>query len=382
MGGSFAGYVKYVHEEEICLMAANIRKLLDGMVRVNASDMHLKVGSPPMIRLNGHLHPIDHPRLAMEDTEECNRVMMPARCLEQLNHEGTTDYSFALNMQDRFRVNVYHQKGAISVAIRKIATKKLTLEDLGLPPQLAQLADFRRGLVLITGITGSGKSSTLAAVIHLVNAARRDHIITIEDPIEFIYEDDKCIIDQVEVNSDVIDFKCALRHAMRQDPDIILIGELRDRETVETAMHCVETGHLVFSTLHTPDARQTITRLSHFFTQEEQDLVFDQIAKNLQAVVCQRLVRTFDGKGRVPCCEIMFQSPIVKKLIYEKRIDDLQTVLRAGTDGMQTFDMHLVQLVNSGKVSLDEAYTVVDDHAAFRRLLKGRSSGGDKGGLI
>jgi twitching motility protein PilT len=258
----------------------------------------------------------------------------------------------------------------------------MTLEDLSLPPQLARMADIRRGLMLVTGITGSGKSSTLAAIIHLINDSRRDHIITIEDPIEFIYQDEKCIIDQIEVNYDVIDFKCALRHAMRQDPDIILLGELRDRETVETAMHCVETGHLVFSTLHTPDARQTITRLSHFFTHEEQELVYDQIAKNLQAVICQRLVRTFDGKGRVPCCEIMFNNPIIKKLIYEQRIDDIQGVLRSGTEGMQTFDMHLVTLVNTGQVTLDEAYTVVDDAAAFRRLLKGRSAGGDKGGLI
>lgn len=360
----------------------NMRKLLEGVVRVNASDMHLKAGGPPMIRLNGNLHAIDHPPLTPEDTEEANRVMMPERCREQLAHDGTADYSYALSMHERFRVNCYHQRGAKSLAIRKIATHKLTLEDLNLPPQLARLADIHRGLALVTGITGSGKSSTLSAIINMINNSRREHIITIEDPIEFVYQDDKCIIDQIEVNYDVIDFKCALRHAMRQDPDIILLGELRDRETVETAMHCVETGHLVFSTLHTPDARQTITRLAHFFTHEEQELVFDQIAKNLQGVICQRLVRTGDGKGRVPCCEIMFSSPVIKKLILENRIDDIQTVLRSGNDGMQTFDMHLVSLVNANQVTMDEAYTVVDDEAAFRRLLKGRSAGGDKGGLI
>lgn len=363
-------------------MAINMKKLLEGVVRVNASDLHLKCGGPPMIRINGHLHPIDHPLLAAEDTEEANRFMMPERCREQLTRDGTADYSYGLSVNERFRVNVYHQRGTKSLAIRKIATKKMTLEDLSLPPQLSRMADIRRGLMLVTGITGSGKSSTLSSIIHMINGSRREHIITIEDPIEFVYQDEKCIIDQIEVNYDVIDFKCALRHAMRQDPDIILLGELRDRETVETAMHCVETGHLVFSTLHTPDARQTITRLAHFFNHEEQELVHDQIAKNLQAVVCQRLVRTFDGKGRVPCCEIMFSSPVIKKLIVENRIDDIQGVLRSGDDGMQTFDMHLVALVNSGQVALDEAMNVVDDQAAFRRLLKGRSAGGDKGGLI
>ena len=363
-------------------MAVNINKLLEGVVRVNASDMHLKVGNPPMIRLAGHLHPIDHPPLVKEDTEEINRIMMPARCKEMLEHDGTCDYSYGISTTQRFRVNCYHQRGCKSLAIRKISSNKLTLDDLNLPPQIARLADIYRGLALVTGITGSGKSSTLSALINMINATRREHIITIEDPIEFVYQDEKCIIDQIEVNQDVIDFKCALRHALRQDPDIILLGELRDRETVETAMHCVETGHLVFSTLHTPDARQTITRLSHFFNHEEQPLIIDQMARNIQGVICQRLIRKIDGKGRVPCCEIMFNNAIINKLISEYRIDDIQGVLRSGVDGMQTFDMHLVQYVNSEVVSLEEAYSCVDDQAAFRRLLKGRSAGGDRGGLI
>jgi twitching motility protein PilT len=363
-------------------MAINMAKLLEGVVRVNASDMHLKTGMPPLIRMNGHLHPIDHPVLTKEDTEAANTFMMPERCREQLEKEGTTDYSFGLSPTQRFRVNCYHQRGTKSLAIRKINTNRLTLEDLNLPPQLARLADIHRGLALVTGVTGSGKSSTLSSLINMINSTRRDHIITIEDPIEFVYQDDKSAIDQVEVGHDVIDFKCALRHALRQDPDIILIGELRDRETIETAMHCVDTGHLVFSTLHTPDARQTITRISHYFTHDEQALIHDQIAKNLQGVVCQRLIRTADGKGRVPCCEIMFSNPIIVKLIYENRIDDIQGVLRSGADGMQSFDMHLVQLVNAGIVSMDDAYTAVEDQAAFRRLLKGRSAGGDRGGQI
>jgi twitching motility protein PilT len=363
-------------------MTINIRKLLEGAIRVDASDLHLKVGGPPMIRLNGQLHPVDHPPLTAEDTEEANKFMMPPRCQEQLDRDGTADYSFGFSPLERFRLNVYHQRGTKSLAIRKLVSKKATLEGLKLPEQLTRLSDLRRGLALVTGVTGSGKTSTLSALINIINSTRREHIITIEDPIEIIYTDEKSVIDQIEVNQDVISFQCALKHALRQDPDIILIGELRDRETIETAMHCVDTGHLVFSTLHTPDARQTMTRISHNFTHEEQPLIFDQMSKNLQGVICQRLVRTADGKGRVPCVEIMFNTPVVRKLISEQRIDEIVQVQRSGSDGMQTFDMHLVTLVKAGLVSMEEAYTVVEDQAAFRRLLKGISAGGDRGGLL
>ncbi len=363
-------------------MSVNVKKLLDGMVKVDASDLHLKVGSPPMIRLHGQLHPVDHPQLTLEDTEDANRLMMPERCLEQFKRDGTTDYSYGLTMTQRFRVNCYHQRGAKSLAIRKLVSKKVTLEDLNLPAQLAKLAALHRGLALVTGITGCGKTSTLAAIINIINEKRREHIITIEDPIEIVYADDKCIIDQIEVHQDVIDFRCALRHALRQDPDIILLGELRDRESIEVAMHCVETGHLVFSTLHTPDARQTVTRLTHYFTTDEQELILDQISKNMKAVICQRLLLRKGGKGRVPCCEILFNNPIIGKLIREERIDDIQQVLRNGDEGMMTFDMHLVQLVKGEVVTEEEAYKVVEDEAAFRRLLKGKSAGSDRGGLI
>lgn len=363
-------------------MAVNIRKLLEGVIRVDASDLHLKVGGPPMIRLNGHLHPVDHPPLTAEDTEEINNLMMPERCREQLMRDGTADYSFGFSPTERFRINVYHQRGTKSLAIRKLVSKKVTLDALRLPPQLSKLADLRRGLALVTGVTGSGKTSTLAALINMINATRREHIITIEDPIEIVYTDEKSVVDQIEVNQDVVSFQCALKHALRQDPDIILIGELRDRETIETAMHCVDTGHLVFSTLHTPDARQTMTRMAHNFTHEEQGLIFDQMSKNLQGVVCQRLVRTADGKGRVACVEIMFNNPVIKKLILEQRIDEISSVMRSGIDGMQTFDMHLVTLVKSNLVSVEEANTVVEDQAAFKRLLKGITAGGDRGGLL
>jgi twitching motility protein PilT len=363
-------------------MAINMRPLLEGLIKFAASDMHLKVGGPPMIRLHGQLRPVDHPPLTAEDTEAANKEMMPERCREQLANDGTVDYSFGLSVTDRFRINCYHQRGTKSLAIRRIDSRRVTLEELNLPPQLERLARIHRGLVLVTGVTGSGKSSTLSALINIINESRRDHIITIEDPIEFVYKDDKCIIDQIEVSQDVASFQVALRHALRQDPDIILLGELRDRETIETALHCVDTGHVVFSTLHTPDAKQTINRIGHFYNTEEQELVHDQLSKNLKGVVCQRLVRTFDGRSRTPVCEIMFEHPVITKLILENRVDEIQQVLRSGVDGMQTFDMHLVQYVKEERVTLEEAISVVEDDAAFRRLLKGRSSGGDRGGLI
>jgi twitching motility protein PilT len=363
-------------------MSVNIRKLLDGMIRVGASDMHLKVGLPPMIRLHGHLHPVEHPPLTTDDTEEVNSFMIPDHCHSLLEKNGTADYSFGLSVDIRFRINCYHQRGVKSLAIRRLTSDMHTLEELGLPTQLYRLAEIKRGLVLLTGVTGSGKSTTLSALVHKVNQTRREHIITIEDPIEFIYTDDKCVIDQVEVNQDVANFKIALRAALRQDPDIILLGELRDRETVETAMHCVETGHLVFSTLHTPDCPQTLSRVSHFFPREEHQLIFDQMAKNVQGVVCQRLLRNKTGKGRIPCCEIMFNNPIVKKLITEQRIEDLVDVLKSGQDGMQTFDMAMVGLVKSEQITFEQGNELADDPASFRRLMKGIKAGGDGGGLI
>ncbi len=363
-------------------MAVNMRKLLEGMVKIGASDLHLKVGNKPMIRLHGVLRPIEHPVLAQEDTEEANNLMMPDRCREHFDKIGNADYSYGLSPLERFRVSAYHQRGVISIAIRVINATVPTFESLSLPPVMEKIIEARKGLVLVTGVTGSGKSTTLAAMISLINKTRREHIITIEDPIEYLYEDDKSVIQQVEVGPDILDFKSALRGALRQDPDIILLGELRDRETVETALHCVETGHLVLSTLHTPDAKQTILRILHFFPQEEHALINEQLALNLRGVCCQRLIRALDGKSRLPVCEIMINTPIVTKLIREMRYEDLEKVLLNEEDGMQAFDMHLVQWVKAERISIEEALALVNDEAAFRRALAGRSAGGDRRALI
>ncbi len=363
-------------------MSVNIRKLLEGLVKLEASDLHLKVNQKPMIRLHGVLRPVEHPILTAEDTIEANQVMMPERWSKSFEEKGAADYSYGLNTMLRFRVNAFHQRGAVSLAIRRVNSSIPTFEALNLPDALYRMVDARRGLVLVTGITGSGKSSTLSALINQINQTRREHIITIEDPIEFLYEDDKCMIQQIEVGFDIADFKFALRNALRQDPDIILIGELRDRETVQTAIHCVETGHLVLSTLHTQDARQTIMRILHFFPIDEQPLVSEQLAQSLQAVCCQRLLRTANAQGRVPACEILINTPIVQKLIREERYEDVANVLNQGVDGMQTFDMHLAQLLKSEAITMDEAVKVCHDEAALLRRIKGRRAGGDRGGLI
>jgi len=363
-------------------VALHVRKLLEGMLKVGASDLHLKVGQKPTIRLHGVLRAIEHPVIEPQDTEQANREMIPERLKEGFARVGTVDYSYGLSPTERFRINAYHQRGFVSLAIRTVNTTIPTFEDLHLPPILQRMTEFRRGMVLVTGITGSGKSTTLSAMISLINRTRREHIITIEDPIEYLYQDDKCIIDQIEVGSDVTDFKIALRHALRQDPDVILLGELRDRETIETAMHCVETGHLVLSTLHTPDAKQTILRILHFFPVEDQKLVNEQLAMNLRGVVCQRLLRTADGQGRIPCCEILIVTPIVQKLIREERYDDIELVLQNREDGMQSFDGNLVDMVRSGTVTEEEALGTAHDDAAFRRALTGRAAGGDRRTLI
>jgi twitching motility protein PilT len=363
-------------------MAINIRKLLEGLLKHRASDLHLKVGQNPIIRLNGVLRPIDHPKLTQEDTEEANRTMMPERIRPIFEKAGAADYSYGLGPLERFRINAYHQRGTTTLAIRALRADILSLEALNLPPIIAEFAKYRRGLVLVTGITGAGKSSTLSAILNKINKTRREHIITIEDPIEFVYQDEKSIVDQVEVGFDIDDLESAIKNAVRQDPDIIMLGELRDKKTVSAAMHFVETGHLVFSTLHTPDAKQTILRILHFFPEEEHTLVNTQLANSLTAVVCQRLLPTADGSGRMPCCEVLINTNVVQKLIRERRYDDISQLLANEDSGMMAFDASLVRLVKAGHVSEEEALSVAHDPSAFRRALTGRTAGGDRRALI
>ncbi|NUP90525.1 MAG: PilT/PilU family type 4a pilus ATPase, partial [Candidatus Sumerlaeia bacterium] len=247
----------------------DIDRLLEAMIKVKASDLHLKVGSPPMYRINGDLRPVDHPRLSPKDTEDVYLALTPTRRREMFETKGTADFAYALPSIGRFRVNIFHQRGSISMAIRHVPVDIPSIAELRLPSALNSIVEVHRGLVLVTGVTGSGKSTTLAAMIRSINDTRHHHIITIEDPIEFLHRDSKCIVNQVELYHDIENFDVAMKHVLRQDPDVILLGEMRDKETVKAALAATETGHLVFSTLHTPDAKQTLNRILHFFTAEE-----------------------------------------------------------------------------------------------------------------
>jgi len=363
-------------------MALDLNRVLKGMVKLGASDLHLKVGQKPTIRLNGQLRSVDHPTLDPADTEEANRLMMPERLRPDLDRNGSVDYSYALSEFQRFRISAYHQRSVLSLAIRRVDPEPPTLDELNLPPILGKFAEQHHGLVLVTGITGSGKSSTLAALIRIINENRRSHIITIEDPIEYLYEDDRSIIQQIEVGFDILDFPLAVRNALRQDPDIILFGELRDRETVSTALYATESGHLVLSTLHTPDAKQTILRLLQYYPALDHPLVKEQLALNLYGVISQRLLRRSDKEGMVPCCEILINTGMIRKLIREDRYDDMEEVVRTGENGMQSFDAHLLTLVQNKIVALEDAKAFIRDEGAFMRALKGKVAGGDRGRLI
>lgn len=360
----------------------NINILLEGMVKVKASDLHLKVGSPPMLRILGDLKPVDCPPLVPQNTEDIMQAITPGPKRQLFDKIGTADFSYSIPNVARFRVNIFHQRGSISLAIRQVSFDIPTLDSLDMPPVISTIAENRRGLILVTGVTGSGKSTTLAAMIEHINNTQRTHIITIEDPIEYLYRDKKSIINQIELGIDVDSFPVALKHVLRQDPDIILIGELRDKESVKTALTAVETGHLVLSTLHTPDAKQTITRLLNFFSAEEEKLILSQLSLNLRAVISQRLLRRADGKGRIPAVEILVNNPIVSKLIREGHIADIKQAIQNREEGMQTFNQSLVDLTRSEKITMEEGLEYCDDEAAFKRNIKGIYSEGDRRGLV
>jgi twitching motility protein PilT len=360
----------------------DIDRLLEAMIKVKASDLHLKVGSPPMYRINGDLRPVDHPRLAPKDTEDVMLALTPTRRREMFETHGTADFAYALPSVGRFRINIFHQRGSISLAIRHVNIDIPSFEELNLPEAIRSIVEVPRGLVLVTGVTGSGKSTTLAAMINHINRSRHQHIVTIEDPIEFLHRDAKCIVNQVELYHDIENFEVAMKHVLRQDPDVILLGEMRDRETVESALAATETGHLVFSTLHTPDAKQTMNRIIHFFDAADERLIFSQLALNLRAVLSQRLLHTADGRGRVPAVEILVNTPIVTKLINEHAIIELKQAIQNGEEGMQTFNQALVELARAGRVTVEEALQYADDQAAFLRNVKGVYSDGDRRSLI
>ncbi len=335
----------------------SIEAFLREMVERGASDLHLTAQSPPMVRLHGELHPLTHPPLSGTDTKNlCYSILTEAQ-KKKFEDDSELDFSFGIKGCARFRGNLYQQKGALGAAFRVIPHQTPQLQTLGVPSSVIQLTTLPRGLVLVTGPTGSGKSTTLAAMIDKINRERHEHIVSVEDPIEFVHEHKSCIVNQREVFADTHGFAQALKHVLRQDPDIILVGEMRDLETIESALVCAETGHLVFSTLHTNCAVQTINRVIDVFPPHQQPQVRAQLSLVLQGVISQQLVPRKDGKGRCLAAEVMIPNAAIRNLIREEKIHQIYSQMQVGQSkfGMQTMSQSLVELVQRGLVSNDEA---------------------------
>ncbi|HXG01907.1 MAG TPA: type IV pilus twitching motility protein PilT, partial [Candidatus Binatia bacterium] len=346
----------------------DLDKLLIASVERGASDLHLKPASPPVLRVHGRLVP--QPDLGVISAAEMDAVarqVLPERLYHQLRDGREVDVAYAVRDHGRFRVNMFLATGLIRAVMRAIPSRKPRFEELNLPPVLERLAMERRGLVLVTGITGSGKSTTLAAMVDFINRNRNDHIITIEDPIEFAHEDINCVVSQREIGHDSTNFATALRAALREDPDVILVGEMRDPETMAVALHAAETGHLVLSTLHTLNATETMNRVIGTFPPHQEQQIRDQLAAVIVGVISQRLIPRIDGQGRVPAVEVMIGTALIKDCIRDaKRTPEIPAFIAQGATqyGMQTFDQCLLRLYRDGIISYEtarEAATNADD---------------------
>jgi twitching motility protein PilT len=337
--------------------ANSIDELLERMVERNASDLHVTTGTPPAIRVRGDVERLtDYDALTPEETQQLLYRILSSEQQKHLELNRQLDFSYSMPGLARFRVNVYFQRESIGAAFRLIPTELKTLEELGIPASLHVLAEKPRGLVLVTGPTGSGKSTTLAALIDEINRNRAEHILTIEDPIEFLHRHKRCIVNQREIGPDAKSFAEALRAALRQDPDVILVGEMRDLETISTALTAAETGHLVFGTLHTQSAPSTIDRIIDVFPAEQQEQVRIQIANSLQGVVTQALLPTADGMGRIPALEILLPDDAVRNLIRQGKVEQIYSVMQTNTGrGMQTMEQSLGELIMRRTVELEVA---------------------------
>ncbi|MDO8885584.1 type IV pilus twitching motility protein PilT [Candidatus Oleimmundimicrobium sp.] len=332
-------------------------KLLPKILESNASDLHITAGMPPIMRVNGKLtHIGEYPKLMPTDTKEIIYSILTQDQREKLERDWELDFSYGISGKGRFRVNVYYQRNALGAAFRAIPVEIKTLEELGLPPSLADLAAKPRGFVIVTGPTGSGKTTTLATLIDMINETRAEHIMTVEDPIEFLHKHKKCMINQREVGSDTKSFTNALKYVLRQDPDIILIGEMRDLETIQAALTAAETGHLVFATLHTQDAPQTIDRIIDVFPPYQQQQVRIQLAGTLQGIVAQQLLPKKDGNGRVVGIEILIPTSGIRNMIREAKTHQIYSAMQTGQRyGMRTMDQCIAELYKKGLISLDTA---------------------------
>ena len=339
---------------------------LEAMLALEASDLHLTVGAPPTVRVSGNLRPL--PGVAKLDGPSLQRVlyaMLTQQQREVFEEDLELDFSYALPGRARFRVNMYKQRESVGAAFRMIPFEIKSLEDLGIPPVVSEFANLPRGFVLVTGPTGSGKSTTLASLIDIANTRRHDHIMTVEDPIEFLHRHRNCLVNQREVGTDTHSFAEALKHVLRQDPDIILVGEMRDLETIQVALTAAETGHLVFATLHTQDAAQTIDRVIDVFPPHQQQQIRQQLAGTIQGIVCQTLCKRQNERGRVVAVEVLVATPAIRNLIREGKTHQIYSALQAGAKfGMHTMDQNLAELVRNHRITyevgLDKAHHIED----------------------
>jgi len=348
-----------------------IPELLGKLLEMNGSDLHLTAGTPPTVRVHGELERLqDYPNLSPRALQGMIYAILPQKMRERFEQELELDMSYSLPGRARFRVNVYMQRDAVGAVFRVIPFEIKGLDELGLPPVCADLARFPRGFVVVTGPTGSGKSTTLAGMVDVVNTERAGHIMTVEDPIEFLHKHKTCVVNQREIGADTHSFASALKHVLRQDPDVILVGEMRDLETISTAITAAETGHLVFATLHTQDAPQTIDRIIDVFPPHQQQQTRVQLSTTLQGVITQQLVPTTDGRGRVVAAEVMIATPGIRNLIREGKVHQIYSAMQAGGRyGMQTMDMSLASHVKAGRINQQMAFERCHDPEELQRLI-------------
>src|SRR5438477_721009 len=338
-------------------MTASLSDLLRKMLEMSASDLHITTNSPPQVRVHGHLHPLDMPPLTPAETKQLAYSVLTDAQKHRFEENLELDFSFGLKGLARFRGNLFNQRGATGAVFRVIPFEIKNFEHLNLPPIVAKLCEKPRGLILVTGPTGSGKSTTLAAMIDKINTERHDHIITIEDPIEFVHQNKSCLVNQREVHADTKSFSDALRAALREDPDVVLIGEMRDLETIESALRIAETGHLTFGTLHTNSAASTINRVIDVFPSHQQSQIRAQLSLVLEGVVCQSLLPKVGGQGRACAMEILIPNPAVRNLIREDKIHQIYSSMQSGQEkyGMQTFNQSLANLYFTKQITLETA---------------------------
>src|SRR5689334_9651223 len=354
----------------------NLHQLLKAMVEKGASDMHITAGAPPLLRIDGEVIPLKLPPLTPVDTKHLSYSIMTEEQKIAFEKDSELDLSFGVKNLSRFRGNIYLQRGAVAAAIRTIPFKILSYEELGLPNVIAEIANKPNGLVLVTGPTGSGKSTTLASIIDKINSEQRVHILTIEDPIEYLHPHKLSLVNQREIGSDTASFKDALRYALRQDPDVVLVGEMRDLETVESALTIAETGHLVFATLHTNSAISTINRIIDVFPPHQQSQVRQQLSFTLVAVMTQLLLPRANGPGRVMAMEVMIPNAAIRDLIREDKLHQIYSQMQMGQagSGMQTMAQSLVSLYQRRMISLEEAFAAAADGDELRAMLEPRQA--------